>query len=96
MDDILRIGTVSNVNYSNRTVRVRFADVNIISGWLKVLKNSPFIGNDEPPEDIYKTEKEGGHFHKLNICPWFPAVGDVVLCLYNPGFNEDGFVIGGL
>lgn len=28
--------------------------------------------------------------------PWFPAVGETVLCMYNPGFNEDGFVIGGL
>lgn len=31
-----------------------------------------------------------------NVTSWFPAVGDTVLCIYNPGFNEDGFVIGGL
>lgn len=96
MDDILRIGKVSAVDYGKRLVRVQFADVGITSGWLKVLKSSPFIGNDEPPKDVWKTEKESGHFHKLTIVPWFPAVGDNVLCLYNPGFNEDGYVIGGL
>lgn len=92
----MRIGTVSSVNPGERTVRVLFNDVNIMSGWLKVLKNPPFIGNDEPPEEICKTEDESGHFHKLKIAPWFPNVGDTVLCIYNPGFNEDGFVIGGL
>lgn len=33
---------------------------------------------------------------EAEAAPWFPAVGDTVLCIYNPGFNEDGFVIGGL
>lgn len=98
MGDMLRIGKVTSVNASNRTVRVRFEDVNITSGWLKVLRSPPFIGNDEPPKEVPKTEKEEAktHFHKLNIIPWFPVVGETVLCLYNSGFNEDGYVIGGL
>lgn len=96
MNETIRIGTVSNVNYAERTVRVIFKEVNIISGWLKVLRTPPFIGNDEPPKEMTKTEKESGHFHELKINPWFPSIGETVLCLYNAGFNEDGFVIGGL
>ncbi len=96
MNEIIRIGAVSNVNYAERTVRVIFKDVNIISGWLKVLRASPFIGNEEPPKEMTKTEKTSGHFHELKILPWFPKIGETVLCLYNPGFNEDGYVIGGL
>ena len=96
MDSIIRIGKVSDINAANRTVRVRFNDVNITSGWLKVLRTPPFIGNDDPPKEVTKTEKEAGHFHELKIITWFPAVGETVLCLYNPGFNEDGYVIGGL
>ncbi len=96
MGDTIRIGKVSAVNPGERLVRVQFSDVGITSGWLKVLRSPPFIGNDEPPKDVCKTEKEAEHFHKLTIIPWFPTVGEVVLCLYNPGFNEDGYVIGGL
>lgn len=96
MENLLRIGKVTNVNPSDRTVRVRFEDVNITSGWLKVLRSPPFIGNDEEPKKVAKTEKQQGHYHELSIIPYFPVVGDMVLCLYNPGFNEDGYVIGGL
>lgn len=96
MDDILRIGKVQSLNTANRTVRVFFADINMMSGEMKVLKSPPFIGIEEEPKDLNKTKKEQGHYHELDILPWFPQIGDSVLCLYNPGFNEDGYVIGAL
>lgn len=59
--------------------------------------------------DAYKDETNTGapacsgacgascpHRHDLRIVPWFPKIGDKVLCIYSPGFNEDGFVIGGI
>ena len=98
----LRIGTVSEVNESSRQARVRFPDVDIISGWLRVIKTPPFI----PAANVtQKTESTSGgsgessfasHSHELVILPWFPKVGDAVLCLYDTSFNGDGYVIGGM
>lgn len=101
MGKIVRIGTVHSVNSGKRKVRVYFEEEDIMSGWLKVIKSPPFIipsadeslgvtnGNDE-------TDTASLHRHSLNIIPWFPKIGDTVLCLYNPEFNSDGYVIGGL
>ena len=93
MDNIVRIGEVTEVNVQERTVRVHFPDVDIVSDWLKVLKSPPFI----PKKDItQQTEIAEQHTHEVKIEPWFPDIGDFVLCIYNPGFNEDGYVLGGL
>ena len=88
MGDVIRIGKVFATDLSNRSVRVQFADVGITSGWLKVIKTMP--------SNIYRTEVSEEHSHGINPAPWFPSVDDIVVCLYNPGFNEDGYVIGGL
>lgn len=87
----LRVGKVTDINTSERLVRVHFPDVDIVSGWLKVIKSPPFVGGNKS-----QTETEALHEHKLIITPWLPEIGELVLCLYNTGFNEDGFVIGGL
>lgn len=102
LNSIVRVGTVNDVKKPERMVRVRFPDVNIISGWLKVIKSPPFI----PQKDsLQRTEyAEGGsgdaafdkHYHEVIIEPWFPDIGDNVLCLFYPTFNGDGFVLGGL
>jgi len=39
-------------------------------------------------------EPAGTHDHDTNIEYWLPDVNDRVLCLYLPGFNADGFVLG--
>nr|DAY55163.1 MAG TPA: type VI secretion protein [Caudoviricetes sp.] len=93
MDDIIRIGQVSEVNESEHMVRVHFADVDIVSGWLKVIRSPPFI----PKKGVaQETETADLHKHEIKIAPWFPDIGDTVLCIYNPGFNEDGYVMGAL
>ena len=90
---MIRIGVVSESDINNRTVRVLFRDVDIVSDWLKVIKSPPFI----PQKDVkQETEIENLHRHDIKISPWFPDIGDIVLCIYNTGFNEDGYVIGGL
>lgn len=102
METILRIGQVTDVNKAERLVRVQYPADNIVSGWLKVLKSPPFI----PEKDVeQRTESKSGgsgdssfesHYHNVVIKPWLPSVGETVLCIYNPGFNEDGFVLGAL
>ena len=103
MKGIVRIGKVSSANYEDRTVRVHFPDVGIVSGWLKVVKSAPFV-NERHQEQ--KTEETGSggilpgafdsHAHGVVIKPWFPEIGDTVLCIFASGFNADGYVIGGL
>lgn len=108
MNDIIRIGVVSALNNGNRTVRVRFPSENMVSGWLKVVKSPPAVtvqANTAADTSVKGDEEEDIELSadtniKVNVAaktlPWFPLVGDTVLCIYNPGFNEDGFVIGGL
>jgi hypothetical protein len=70
VNKIVRIGRVSSVSESNRTVRVIFADkFNLISAPLIVVEN----GSE-----------------------WIPEVGRLVLCIYLPNGDSDGFVIGAI
>lgn len=98
----LRIGKVTDVNLAKRIVRVHFEDVDIVSGWLKVISNPPFIPKKGVPQ---QTEKESGgsgdssfeeHQHKVVISPWFPDVNDTVLCIFDSGFSPVGYVLGGI
>lgn len=36
------------------------------------------------------------HAHSANVTYWMPSVNDVVLCLYLPVDNADGFVLGAI
>jgi len=84
LKNIARIGTISSIDTSNRTARVKFSDKNdLVSAPLRVLKNPP-LANIENTTD------------KIIISPWLPAVGDMVLCIYIPNGESDGFIIGGL
>ncbi len=103
MEGQIRIGLVSDSNYNNRTVRVRFPDVGIVSGWLKVLRTPPFINARNEAQKTEEAEKGGilpgsfdAHAHNVVVKPWFPEIGETVLCIFGDGFNADGYVIGGL
>ena len=101
-EGIVRKGKVSSVNEETREVRVYFPDDDFMSGWLKVLKASPFI----PSKDsVQRTEATSGgsgdasfasHSHNVTIAPWLPSVDDIVICIYETGFNGDGYVLGAL
>ena len=103
MEGLLRVGKVSDSNYGDRTVRVYFPDVDIMSGWLKVVKSPPFIPERHVTQKTesasYASEEAEAfkaHTHQVIIKPWFPEIGDNVLCIFDHGFNADGYVLGGL
>lgn len=103
MEGLIRVGKVSDANYGERTVRVHFPDVDIVSGWLLVLKSPPFIPERHQTQRTEYTGKPGeeaeafeAHSHNVIIKPWFPEIGDNVLCIFDHGFNADGYVLGGL
>lgn len=98
--NLVRIGTVTDVNNDKRLARVKFQDVDMTSAWLYVLDNRPYIPDYDVPQ---RTEYEAGgsgeaefenHKHDLIIKPWMPKINDTVLTLYLPVFNADGFVLG--
>ncbi len=93
IEDMIRIGKVNDIREDERTARVFFEDTKVMSGWLKVLKNTPFIPDKDAAQE---TASADGHKHDLIIKPWMPNVGDAVLCLYMPVFGGDGYVLGGL
>lgn len=93
LKNLVRVGTVTDVNNAELKARVRFQDVGVTSDWLYVLRNQPFIPGYDMPQE---TELEDGHKHKLIIKPWMPKVNDTVIALYLPVFNGDGFILGGV
>jgi phage baseplate assembly protein gpV len=105
LKNIVRIGTVSTVNAANRTARVIFQDkANLVSGPLIVLQNQPSITVHEteltygvlPADGHTHDGKTESHTHELTITPWLPNVGQLVVCLYLPNGESDGFVLGGI
>jgi len=99
-DNLVRIGTVTDRDPDQRTARVVFKDTGLPSGRLYVLASRPYIPDYEGPQ---RTEAQAGgagyalfesHTHDLVIKPWMPLIGTVVLCLYLPVFDGDGFILG--
>ena len=91
--NMIRVGTVTDIRAETREVRVYFPDKKIVSGWLKVVKNSPFIPEKDVPQ---RTEEAEEHAHEVKISPYLPKVGENVLCVFYPIPDGDGFVIGGV
>lgn len=99
---MVRIGIVMDVNNQKHIARVRFPNGGETSDWLYVLDNKPFIPDYDVPQ---RTEDEAGgsgdaeyesHHHELIIKQWMPKVNDVVVVLYLPVRNGDGFVLGSI
>jgi len=45
---------------------------------------------------VLKTPPDVKIIIDFTVTPWMPEVNDRVLCLYNPVFNGDGFVLGAI
>lgn len=97
---LVRIGTVTMTDPIKRVVRVKFEDTGQASGLLYVLANRPYIPDYDVPQ---RTKFEAGgsgdpafasHKHDLIIKPWMPKVNAVVLTLYLPVLDGDGFILG--
>lgn len=87
LKNMVRVGTVTSVDNDKRTARVKFQDTGYESGELYVLANRPYIPDYEGPQQT----EDGG---KLKIKPWMPKVNAVVLTLYVPIKNGDGYILG--
>lgn len=97
---LVRIGTVTMTDPVKRMARVKFEDTGQTSGLLYVLANRPYVPDYDVPQ---RTEYEQGgsgdpafenHKHDLIIKPWMPKVNAVVLTLYLPVLDGDGFILG--
>lgn len=100
LENLVRIGTVTWTDPIKRVARVKFQDTDLPSGLLHVLANRPYVPDYDVPQ---RTEYKGGgsgdpayeeHAHPLIIKPWMPKVNAVVLCLYLPVWNGDGYILG--
>ena len=100
IEDIVREGKVTAVDNGKRIAKVWFDSMGIESDWLPVLITRDFIPDYDVPQ---RTEFEAGgsgdpafasHKHDLIIKPWMPKVNAVVLTLYLPVLDGDGFILG--
>lgn len=100
LENLVRIGTVTWTDPVRRLARVKFQDTGLPSGLLPVLASRPCIPDYGVPQ---RTEHEEGgsgaaayerHKHDLIIKPWMPRVNAIVLCLYLPVWNGDGYILG--
>lgn len=101
LKNLVRIGTVTVTDPDKRVARVKFEDTGRPSGWLYVLANRSYIPDYETKPQ--RTEARAGgagypqfesHTHDLIIKPWMPKVNAVVLTLYLPVLDGDGFILG--
>lgn len=47
-------------------------------------------------KDITYKGETHSHEHKTTVRRWLPFVGEMVLCLYLPNGESDGFILGGI
>lgn len=89
---IIRLGKVSDIDASKYKARVLFPDTGVVSDWLYVLQRPCEVTE----ETVSCHDNRYSHSHKNNVKSWMPKVNDVVLCVFLPVFNADGFIIGGI
>lgn len=95
MDDSLikrmvQVGVVSAIK--GTTARVMFRESGMTSSFLPVLQHNGAVVETKPaggPEDPK-------HTHEASVQTWMPKVNDVVLVIYPPIQNSDGYIIGRL
>ncbi len=106
LEDIVRIGIVSDIDAGKRLARVHFPALDVPSDWLMVLQH---------PQAKLSIQPDGEHDHAVTgsglsltagavpdhshpdstLGFWMPKVGDKVLVLYIPVHEGDGFILGG-
>lgn len=109
---MVQIGFVSAVDAKKRLARVKFPGTDMVSGWLYVLQHGGMglsiveaggHGHDVTVNDTYTGGGSGSakavpdHTHaESTTTTWMPKVNDLVVVLYLPVADGDGFVLGGL
>lgn len=107
--NIIRVGTVQSVDSAKMTARVKFNDKGgIISGPLHILARPQYIVPDDGTKEGSKTaptelkyDRNGelqteSHSHPAYVTEWVPKVGNMVLCVFIPDGDGDGFILGGV
>ena len=91
LENLVRVGTVTDVDGAGQRVRVKFRDTGLTSDWLRVLQRTDtWTGGGQ-------ASTQPSHSHPgSTVTAWMPKVNSEVLCLYLPVFSGDGFVLGGL
>lgn len=84
LSGLIRVGKVTARDPSAGRVRVFFPDTALTSGWLYCLQASGSI----------TISNENGHSHSATVGTWTPAINQIVICLFLPIPNADGFVLG--
>lgn len=97
LKNLVRKGTVHNVDADRLKARVKFGDKGgIISAELHILANSgtvvPYSG-EKKGDRVRETQ---GHEHEAYLAPWIPQQGDLVLCLMVPDGDGEGYILGGI
>lgn len=54
------------------------------------------ITNDTPGGEIKYAGETRAHKQKITVYPWLPYIGQLVVCLYLPNGESDGFILGGV
>lgn len=54
------------------------------------------ITNDTPGGEIKYVGEIRAHKQTITIYPWLPYIGQLVVCLYLPNGESDGFILGGV
>lgn len=86
---ICQIGKITAIDADKRKARVYFENSRMTSDWLSVLQQP------NCPVDVEGTYCDGrSHSHSAKTSFWMPNINDIVLCLYLPLFNSDGFIVG--
>lgn len=90
LKNMVRVGTVFDIDRDALKARVRFPDLGKTSGWLYVVNNRSYIKSYDGPQ------MDDDSAHTLTVLPWMPSIGDTVVVLNLPIDNADGFILGGV
>lgn len=88
-------GYGTNLLPDKNAARVKFDDKGgIISAPLKVIRRPRSIVPGRSDQEGGKTAIAEGHSHAAYVTDWVPQVNDMVVCIYVPGGDGDGFILG--
>ncbi|MBE6012079.1 MAG: hypothetical protein E7234_05930 [Lachnospiraceae bacterium] len=75
-------------------------DINTLKNVVRIGNVSSINTQDRTARVIFtdKSDLVSGHLKiiKNQETPWIPEIGQMVLCIYLPNGNGDGFILGGI
>ncbi len=80
----IQLGTVTALDETKQTARVKFQDTGICSDWLYIIQH------------VRKPSCNNPDCHCTECGRWLPKINDTVLVLYLPIRDGDGFILGGV